>query len=111
MTRDAFIEVSGLKTSLADNLIDAWAKNRLMRNLLIYLQGLGISAKISQRIFNEYGAQTQQIIEHNPYQLAEDVFLDWISQSRSNRQESGCGSRCQVSPEGGLASRPERAGA
>ena len=68
-------EVSGLKTSLADNLIDAWAKNRLMRNLLIYLQGLGISAKIAQRIFNEYGARTQQIIEHNPYQLAEDVFL------------------------------------
>ena len=68
-------EVSGLKTNLADNLIDAWEKNRAMRNVLIYLQGLGISAKIAQRIFNEYGAQTPQIIEHNPYQLAEDVFL------------------------------------
>ncbi|MCY4072863.1 MAG: ATP-dependent RecD-like DNA helicase [Chloroflexi bacterium] len=67
-------EVPALKTKLADNLIDAWAKNRITRNLLIYLQGLGISARISRRIINEYGAQTQKIIEHNPYQLAEDVF-------------------------------------
>ncbi len=67
-------EVPELKTKLADNLIDAWTKNRMARNLLIYLQGLGISAKISRRIINEYGAQTQKIIEHNPYQLAEDVF-------------------------------------
>ncbi|MCY4021269.1 MAG: ATP-dependent RecD-like DNA helicase [Chloroflexi bacterium] len=67
-------EVPELKTKLADNLIDAWAKNRSARNLLIYLQGLGISAKIAQRIINEYGPNTRQIIERNPYQLAEDVF-------------------------------------
>ena len=68
-------EVPGLKASLADRLMDAWSKNRLMRNILIYLQGLGISAKIAQRIYKEYGTQTQQIIESNPYQLADDVFL------------------------------------
>ncbi len=67
-------EVAELKTKLADNLIDAWTKNRVTRNLLIYLQGLGISARISRRIINEYGANTRQVIEHNPYQLAEDVF-------------------------------------
>ncbi len=67
-------EVPALKTKLADNLIDAWSKNRITRNMLIYLQGLGISAKISRRIINEYGAQTQTIVERNPYQLAEDVF-------------------------------------
>ena len=68
-------EVPRLKASLAKNLIEAWASNRAERNTLIYLQGLGISAKIAQRIFNEYDAHTQQIIENNPYQLADDVFL------------------------------------
>ena len=68
-------EVSSLKYKLAKNLAEIWAKNRVMRNMLIYLQGLGISAKIAQRIWNEYQEQTQQIIENNPYQLAEDVFL------------------------------------
>ena len=68
-------EVKGLKTKLADNLIDAWAKNRAMRYVLIYLQGLGVSAKIAQRIYNKYGAKTQQVVENDPYQLAQDVFL------------------------------------
>ena len=67
--------VPGLKRVLAKNLIDAWANNRAERNILIYLQGLGISAKLAQRIYNEYGAHTQRIIQNNPYQLAEDVFL------------------------------------
>ena len=67
-------EVPALKTKLADNLIDAWTANRITRNLLIYLQGLGISARIARRIVNEYGAQTRTIVERNPYQLAEDVF-------------------------------------
>ena len=68
-------EVKGLKTKLADNLIDAWGKSRAERQVLIYLQGFGISAKIARRIFNEYGVKTQKVIELNPYQLAQDVFL------------------------------------
>jgi exodeoxyribonuclease V alpha subunit len=67
-------EVPRLKRSLADHLIETWPKKRAERNVLIYLQGLGISARIAQRIVNEYGAHTQQIIENNPYQLADDVF-------------------------------------
>ena len=68
-------EVAGLKRKLADNLIEAWASNRAKRNVLIYLQGLGISAKIAVRIYDQYGAQTQKIIANNPYQLAQDVTL------------------------------------
>ena len=68
-------DVPRLKRSLADHLIETWPKKRGERNVLIYLQGIGISAKIAQRILNEYGAHTQQIIQNNPYQLAQDVFL------------------------------------
>ena len=67
-------DVPGLKKSLADHLIEAWPKRRAERNVLIYLQGLGISARIAQRIVNEYGDHTQKIISNNPYQLADDVF-------------------------------------
>lgn len=72
---DRIHDVPGLKPSLAKDLIQAWQNNRVMRNVMIYLQGLGISAKMAQRIYGEYGSQTLQIIENNPYQLADDVFL------------------------------------
>ena len=68
-------DVPRLKRRLAKSLIEVWHKRRGERNVLIYLQGIGISAKIAQRIVNEYGAHTQQIIQNNPYQLAQDVFL------------------------------------
>ena len=68
-------DVPELKPNLAKNLIEIWAKNRIMRNVLIYLQGLGISAKIAKRIWDEYGENTQPIIKNNPYQLAQDVHL------------------------------------
>ena len=68
-------EVRGLKPQLAKKLIDIWADNRVMRNVMIYLQGLGISAKIAKRIYERYGATTQFVIDQNPYQLADDVFL------------------------------------
>ena len=68
-------DVRGIKPQLADKLLEAWAANRAMRNVLIYLQGLGISAKIAKRIYESYGAGTQTVIQSNPYQLADDVFL------------------------------------
>ncbi|MCY3831991.1 MAG: ATP-dependent RecD-like DNA helicase [Chloroflexi bacterium] len=68
-------DVPRLKRQLAERLIEAWPKKRAERNILIYLQGLGISARIAQRIVNEYSGHTRQIIENNPYQLADDVFL------------------------------------
>ena len=68
-------EVPGLKPQLAKNLVEIWTKNRVMRNNMIYLQGLGISAKIAKRIWDEYREQTQAVISNNPYQLAQDVFL------------------------------------
>ncbi len=68
-------KVRGLNPQLADNLIKAWTKNRAMRNVIIYLQGIGISARIAKRIWDEYGENTRRIIENNPYQLAQDVFL------------------------------------
>ena len=68
-------DAPGLKRSLAKSLIEIWPRKRAERKTLIYLQGLGVSARIAQRIVNEYGAHTQRIVQNNPYQLAQDVFL------------------------------------
>ena len=68
-------DVPRLKKQLADTLVEIWPNKRAERNMLIYLQGLGVSARIAQRVVNEYGGHTRQVIENNPYQLADDVFL------------------------------------
>ena len=67
-------EVSGLRSDLAEALIDALPKDRIRRNALVYLQDLGLKASTGQRIFDKYGPETRQTIEENPYKLTEDIY-------------------------------------
>lgn len=67
-------EISGLRPELAAALIDTLPKDRIRRNALVYLQELGTNASDAQRVFNRYGPETRQVVEDNPYKLADDIF-------------------------------------
>jgi exodeoxyribonuclease V alpha subunit len=67
-------EVPAIKRELLEKLRVAWRENQAVRQIMIYLQGYGVSAKMAARIFNEYGSQTIPIVKENPYTLADDVF-------------------------------------
>ena len=67
-------EVSEIPQIVAENLVEGWQKNRIKRRMMTYIQGLGISAKIAQDIFNNYGEKSQETIERNPFMLEEEFI-------------------------------------
>ncbi len=67
-------EVPGVKRELLNSLKRAWGENQAARQTLIFLQGYGISAKMSARIYQHYGSMTVPTVQANPYTLADDVF-------------------------------------
>ncbi|MBC6934818.1 MAG: ATP-dependent RecD-like DNA helicase [Chloroflexi bacterium] len=67
-------EVPGLKSNLAKDLIKAWAENRVMRQIMIFLQGYGITSRMAIRIYGEYGQETIERVKEDPYRLADEVF-------------------------------------
>ncbi len=67
-------EVPGLKRELAKSLLIAWAENHAIRQTMIFLQGYGVTAKMSARIYQQYGSQTISTVKENPYALADEVF-------------------------------------
>ncbi|NWF69940.1 MAG: ATP-dependent RecD-like DNA helicase [Chloroflexi bacterium] len=67
-------EVPGLKKELIRGLIAAWKEAQYTRSTIIFLQGLGISARTSNKIYQEYGEETIKTIQEDPYQLAQDIF-------------------------------------
>ena len=67
-------EVDGIPRTAAANLIDNWRINRVKRHTMTYLQGLGISAKVAQDIFNKYGEETEEVVERNPFLLDEELI-------------------------------------
>lgn len=66
-------EIKGISGRMAREIAAQVYEKRDMRNAMIYLQQFGISMALSVKIYQKYGAQMYQILENNPYQLADDI--------------------------------------
>ena len=69
-------EVPILKPLMAERLIEAWTKNRVMRNNMIMSLPSGHghqSPRYAKRIGTNTASKTRPVISNNPYQLAQDV--------------------------------------
>ncbi|MEL6269762.1 MAG: ATP-dependent RecD-like DNA helicase [Chloroflexota bacterium] len=82
-------EVPGIKEKQADALIKTWRENVAERNAIIFLQGFGVTARFARRIFAEYGDNTVQVVQQNPYQLADEVFGVGFVKADAIAQEMG----------------------
>jgi exodeoxyribonuclease V alpha subunit len=63
-----------IKPSLARDLAKAWRDARESRRVMVFLQGYGVTAKTAIKIVDQYGDETIEKVQENPYQLAEDIF-------------------------------------
>ena len=63
----------GIKTNLEENFIAAWGNSRSLRQIMIHLQSFGITSKMAKKIYDEYGTGALQIVQTDPFQLADDV--------------------------------------
>lgn len=70
---ERLVEVKGLNKKKAAELAVAWAENYAGRKAMIFLQGYGVSSRMSAKIYKEYGSETIEKVKENPYTLADDV--------------------------------------
>lgn len=66
-------EIRGITIRKAMDICEQIEEKKDMRDVMIFLQGYGISPTFSTKIFNLYGNKVYDIIKNNPYQLADDV--------------------------------------
>lgn len=52
----------------------AWAEQKEIRTIMIFLQSHGVGAGYATRIFKRYGNQAIAVVTENPYRLATDIF-------------------------------------
>ncbi len=67
-------EVSGIGRSRARAVRDAWTAQRQIREVMVFLQGYGVSPAFAARIYKRYGAAAIARVRENPYRLAFDVW-------------------------------------
>lgn len=66
-------DVPGIGKKRAAQIREGWAEQRAVQSIMIFLQGHGITASQSVKIYQQYGDGAMAILRNNPYQLAEDI--------------------------------------
>ncbi len=65
--------VEGIGPKRAKQIREAWASQRAIQSIMIFLQGHGITPGQAVKIYKRYGDNAVAILRDNPYRLAEDI--------------------------------------
>jgi exodeoxyribonuclease V alpha subunit len=68
------IEVPGVGGKRVQMIATAWAEQRAIKEVMIFLQSHGVSTSLATKIYKRYGDDAIAIVKENPYQLAEDIY-------------------------------------
>lgn len=66
-------EVEGIGQERARRIKEAWAAQKSVRDIMIFLQGHGIGSAHAAKIYKQYGENAIAVVRENPYQLAKDI--------------------------------------
>lgn len=66
-------EVPGIGPHRVKNIQKAWEAQREVREVMLFLQGKGVSSAYTTRIYKAYGQDSIKIVQENPYRLAQDI--------------------------------------
>lgn len=66
-------EVKGISDRKAMEIAEQMEEKKELRQALMFLTQYGISMSLAVKIYQEYGPRTYQIVQENPYQLADDI--------------------------------------
>ncbi|GII96763.1 SF1B family DNA helicase RecD2 [Sinosporangium siamense] len=68
------VEVPGLGPKRTKMIAAAWEEQKIIKEVMIFLQGVGVTTSIAVRIFKQYGENSIGVVRSEPYRLAADVW-------------------------------------
>ena len=70
---DRLREVDGIGPVRANRIVAAWAEQKVVREIMVFLHSHGVGTARAVRIYKTYGADSVQVMSENPYRLARDI--------------------------------------
>lgn len=68
------IQVPGLGPKRTKKIAAAWEEQKAIKEVMVFLQGVGVSTSIAVRIYKKYGDASISVVKNQPYRLAADVW-------------------------------------
>jgi len=72
-TPERLSEVDGIGPKRIAMITKAWEEQKEIKEIMIFLQGHGVSATYSAKIYKQYGDHSIEVVKENPYRLAQDI--------------------------------------
>jgi exodeoxyribonuclease V alpha subunit len=66
-------EVEGIGPQRRRKIKEAWAEQKIVREIMVFLHSQGVSSSRAVRIFKTYGEKAIETVRANPYGLADDI--------------------------------------
>lgn len=73
-TANRVLEVPGVGRVRAKLIAEAWVQQQHIKEVMLFLQGHGISSGLAVKIYKQYGDQSIPVVSRDPYRLAQDVY-------------------------------------
>ena len=65
--------VDGIGPKRLQSILDGWAEQKAIRDIMVFLQSHGVGTSRSVRIYKVYGADAVPLISQDPYRLAREI--------------------------------------
>ena len=95
-------EVKGISMNRAMEISDQMVEKRDLRAAMMYLANYGIHGNLAVKLYENYGIELKNVLETNPYRMAEEVrgigfrIADEIAQRMGVQADSAFRVRCGV---------------
>ncbi|MEZ7892581.1 MAG: ATP-dependent RecD-like DNA helicase [Candidatus Wallbacteria bacterium] len=67
------LEIEGIGEWRLGQIIESWKMQSEIRSIMLFLQKYEISPSLAMKIYKKYGDSSVEILNNNPYKLAEDI--------------------------------------
>ena len=71
---DRLLEVDGIGRLRVDRIKKGWQEQKEIKNIMLFLQDHDVSTSHATKIFRTYGNESIQVVQENPYRLADDIW-------------------------------------
>ena len=70
---ERLLELEGIGPKRKERVTEAWAEQKVIREIMVFLQSHGVGTARAFRIYKTYGDQAVERVRENPYRLALDI--------------------------------------
>ncbi|HPC65770.1 MAG TPA: ATP-dependent RecD-like DNA helicase [Syntrophorhabdaceae bacterium] len=95
-------EVEGIGEKRVEMIKKAWEEQKEIRDVMIFLQGNGVSPTYAVKIYRHYKNDSIRVVRENPYRLAMDIFGIGFKTADKIAEKMGIPKDSQIRSEAGI---------